>query len=151
MGGYATHVNRFLFLTLSLMLSVTSPLLSFHYASGPTLDSALSHLPIRLAPLCPLSGWSPEMANTSSVSAPSCRTLPLLNDPCSDRAPSESECHPVRSLLGSASESSLGACSHFLFLYRGSIFDLLACLLPSSFAGIVPRLVDTIIHLLGLT
>ena len=65
MGGYATRVNHFLFLTLSLMLSVTSPLLSFRYASGPTLDSALSHLPVHLAPLCPLSGWSPETANNT--------------------------------------------------------------------------------------
>ena len=63
MGGYAIRVNRFLSLTLSLIISVTSSLLSFCYASGPTLYSALSHLPVRLAPLCPLSSWSSETAN----------------------------------------------------------------------------------------
>ena len=52
MGGYATHVNRFLSLTLSLMISVTTPLLSFRYASGSALYSALSHLSVRFAPLC---------------------------------------------------------------------------------------------------
>ena len=41
-----------------------SLLLSFRYALGPTLYSALSHFPVRLAPLCRLSGWSPETANT---------------------------------------------------------------------------------------
>ena len=35
MGGYATRVNRFLSLTLSLMMTVTSPLLSLRYALGP--------------------------------------------------------------------------------------------------------------------
>ena len=64
MGGYATRVNRFLFLTLSLMVSVTTPLLFFRYASGPVLYSALSHLSVRPAPLCPLPGWSPETINT---------------------------------------------------------------------------------------
>ena len=37
MGGYATRVNRFLFLTLSLslMMTVTPLLLSLRYVSGP--------------------------------------------------------------------------------------------------------------------
>ena len=75
MGGYAIRVNRFLSLTLSLIISVTSPLLSFRYASGPTLYSALSHLHVRLAPLCPLSGWSPETANTDTPEKPHTCTI----------------------------------------------------------------------------
>ena len=55
MGGYAISVNRFLSLILSLSslanVYPASPLLSFRYASGPTLSSALSHLacPLRSA------------------------------------------------------------------------------------------------------
>ena len=73
MGGYATHVNRFLSLTLSLMISVTTPLLSFRYASGPALYSALSHLSVRTAPLCPLLGWLPETTNRKFGPAPQAR------------------------------------------------------------------------------
>ena len=35
MGGYATRVNRFLSLTLSLMMTVTPLLLPLRYALGP--------------------------------------------------------------------------------------------------------------------
>ena len=51
MGGYATRVNRFLSLTLSLMMTVTPPLLSLRYALGPARYSALSHLSVHPAPL----------------------------------------------------------------------------------------------------
>ena len=63
MGGYATCVNRFLSLTLSLLMNVTSPLLSFRYALGPARCFTFSHLFVHPAPLCPLPGWSPETTN----------------------------------------------------------------------------------------
>ena len=49
MGGYATRANRFLSLTLSLMMTVTSPLLPLRYALGPARYSALSHLSVHPA------------------------------------------------------------------------------------------------------
>ena len=73
MGGYAIRVNHFLSLTLSLIISVTSacvptPFLPLRFF-GPTLPvprflPPFPTWPVRFAPLCPLSGWSPETANT---------------------------------------------------------------------------------------
>ena len=63
MGGYVIHVSRFHFLTLSLIITVTSP-----FVPMPFLSLRLgSHALLRpFPPDCPLSGWSPETANTRS-------------------------------------------------------------------------------------
>ena len=87
MGGYAIRVNRFLSLTLSLMISVTSPLLSFRYAlwfyaSGPTLSSALSHLACPLCFALPfdwlVAGDGQHMARSWDRACPVESTEPLM-------------------------------------------------------------------------
>ena len=67
MGGYAISVNRFLSLTLSLIISVTSTLRPHSFPSVtplvPRFLPPFPTWPVRFAPLGPLSGWSSEMAN----------------------------------------------------------------------------------------
>ena len=64
MGGYAISMNRFLSLTLALIISVTSTLRPNSFPSVtplvPRFLPPFPTWPVRFAPLCLLSGWSPE-------------------------------------------------------------------------------------------
>ena len=66
MGGYGISVNRFLSLTLSHHSpTVTSTLRPNSFPSVTPLVPRFLPLfptrPVRFAPLCPLSGWSPQL------------------------------------------------------------------------------------------
>ena len=70
MGGYGISVNCYLSLTLSHHSpSVTSTLHPHSFPSiTPFVPRFLPPFPtwaVRFAPLCPLSGWSPETANNN--------------------------------------------------------------------------------------
>ena len=76
-----------------------------------------------------------------------------LDNSCLDRIPTETEHRLDRSSVMPISNLVLlDAALRLIFvLYRGFVLCLPTGCFPSFFAGIMPGLLDTVIHLLGLT